>query len=540
MTSHAITVRIAFVTDPFAITPTWVDVSNDLVAFSIKRGRQHQLDRIEAGTASILLKNLHGNYWPNNDGGTYYPEVKLGKRINIRVVYDETTYDEYTGFIRKWNPKWFSRESNLYPGMLVECADLQRNLARAKLNDVVGYIQELSGARVGRVLTVVGWPVADRDIDGGKENMIATGALANVISMEHLFKVQESELGSFFIAGNGNATFQERGSLEAGESQATFGTGNLPIFDPVFPLDDELLYNEIRLTRESGTEQTHSDAASILAHGLRTLSRSGLLLTSDAIVFVYCLYLLARYHAAKMRIKSFTVKPQTSGYESTLWPLVLGLEIGQKVTLVWTEADISGDYFIEGIEHSWDYREGTWITKYQCSDAGQYYYEPDAIEETLRPNAAGDTTELTPVGAATGHECTDEEVADDMTTYVRWTVDGGYSGEDLYNLENASYAAGVINKVTAFWRVKSVGGLPPSADRIIKTNGVEYRESYQYADENWHDITEEMTTNPQTGQPWTWAEVNALQIGIQCAQDLENDWSICTQIYAVVNFTPSW
>ncbi len=81
---------------------------------------------------------------------------------------------------------------------------------------------------------------------------------------------------------------------------------------------------------------------------MRTLARSGLLLVNDTIVYVYCLYLVARYHDVKMRIKSFTVKPQTPGYEEQLWPLVLGLDIGQKITLVWAEASINGDYFIEG------------------------------------------------------------------------------------------------------------------------------------------------------------------------------------------------
>ncbi|GAJ22505.1 unnamed protein product, partial [marine sediment metagenome] len=38
--------------------------------------------------------------------------------------------------------------------------------------------------------------------------------------------------------------------------------------------------------------------------------------------------------------------------------------------------------------------------------------------ETLRPNAAGDETNLTPMGNGANWECVDEAVADEFTTYV--------------------------------------------------------------------------------------------------------------------------
>jgi hypothetical protein len=37
--------RIAFATAPFASTPTWVDVSADLMSLSIKRGRMNEMKR---------------------------------------------------------------------------------------------------------------------------------------------------------------------------------------------------------------------------------------------------------------------------------------------------------------------------------------------------------------------------------------------------------------------------------------------------------------------------------------------------------------
>ncbi len=520
----------------------WDDVSSDLVSFSTKRGRQHQLNRIEAGTATILLKNIHGNYWPNNAGGDYYPEVKIGKRINIRVLYDITTYDEYTGFIRKWTPMWFSQVGNKYPGMLLECADLQRNFARAKMNHA-GYAEELSGTRIGNVLDTIGWPAGDRDIDAGIENMKSTGAMVNVIAMEHLFSVQESELGTLFIQGDGDVVFHERGVLEALSSQATFGTGNLPIFDVEFPLDDESLYNEIRMTREGGSEQTASSAASILEYGLRTLSRTGLLLITDLLVYVYCLYLLARHNDTKMRIKSFTVKPQTPGDEATLWPLVLGLDIGQKVTLVWSEASINDDYFIEGIEHRFDYREGVWVTKYQCSDATQFYFEPDPMEQTIYLDGSGDLDEV----GGDWQDIDDNPDPDDDSTFVYNVEDGPYDDRILGTLESPAYAYGVINKVTIHIRCRATSTASANGycRTCIKTNGVVYLGSTEFLDDtNWHDFTKEYTTNPQTTDPWTWAEVAALQSGMLIYPPLTAGSPVGTtrgtQAKVVINSTPEW
>ena len=78
--------RIAFASEPYAYPPTWTDVSADLISIKTKRGRARQLDRYEAGTATVVLKNFEDNYWENNTGGAYYPNVKLDKRLNIRVT----------------------------------------------------------------------------------------------------------------------------------------------------------------------------------------------------------------------------------------------------------------------------------------------------------------------------------------------------------------------------------------------------------------------------------------------------------------------
>ncbi len=78
-------VRIAFDSDPFDATPIWTNIHADVLSLYTKRGRQHELGRMETGIATVQLLNVAGNYWPLNVGGDYYGKVLPGKKINIRT-----------------------------------------------------------------------------------------------------------------------------------------------------------------------------------------------------------------------------------------------------------------------------------------------------------------------------------------------------------------------------------------------------------------------------------------------------------------------
>ena len=83
MADPTVIVRIAFDTDPMAAVPTWTAVSADVQSIYTKRGRRHELGRMETGIAIIELLNVDGDYWPLNAGGAYFGKVLPGKKINI-------------------------------------------------------------------------------------------------------------------------------------------------------------------------------------------------------------------------------------------------------------------------------------------------------------------------------------------------------------------------------------------------------------------------------------------------------------------------
>jgi hypothetical protein len=159
--------------------------------------------------------------------------------------------------------------------------------------------------------------------------------------------------------------------------------------------------------------------------------------------------------------------------------------------------------------------------------------------ETLRPNAEGDETAITDQYPGEGeHWDKVDEVTSDEDTYVYEYDD--YWVRDLYNLPASSVGAGTINNVTVYmraWASMSVG--VGGAKISIKTAGstVDGPE-VSFANE-WTTYTFSKTwlVNPVTGLAWTWAQINALQIGANIVGYQYEDGVFVTTLYVVVDYT---
>ena len=161
---------------------------------------------------------------------------------------------------------------------------------------------------------------------------------------------------------------------------------------------------------------------------------------------------------------------------------------------------------------------------------------------TLRPNAAGDKTELTTQFPASGEhwDKVDEAVTDEDDTWVR----GGANENqiDLYNLESLPGGVGAISNVALAIRARrsSASAGVSLILHIIKTGGTEY----QHPGGNWSPTTSYDTlsrswaTNPQTGVAWTVDEVNALQAGVLTSNGAMT--SRVTQVYIEVTYTSTF
>ena len=368
-----LSVRVAFASaSPYTDSPTWSTITHDVRYIRTIQGRFHSLDRIEAGTVNIELLNHRGQYWPKNASGDYYPNVLPAKRISVIASYPTvlTPYYLSTAFAESWTPGFLSIGGK-GPIVSLAGADIIKPLSRVLLNDGTGYAQELSGTRVGNVLDDAGWNATERSIDAGQSQMQATGALANVNAMEHLYNVQDSERGLLYQHGSGYIVFQDRiyrlTNATSITPQAVFsdvaGIGEFSYHAFTSIYDDQYIYNDVRITRIGGTEQAVSDAASQSAYGLRGTATTGMLMTTDAEAMNLALDQLSQFKDPYFRIQNITILPQND--PTNLWPLALGLMVSDRITVKLSSAGIDEDYYIEAISHDIDCVNLQWRTTWE-------------------------------------------------------------------------------------------------------------------------------------------------------------------------------
>ena len=154
--------------------------------------------------------------------------------------------------------------------------------------------------------------------------------------------------------------------------------------------------------------------------------------------------------------------------------------------------------------------------------------------ETLRPNGVGVSTGFTGQYPAAGaHWDKVDDVTPDEGTYVCTTTEK----TDLYALQNHS-GSGTINSVTVYVRAKENN---VSADGrlwlALRTHGTNYFGSQNNLTTSWVNYSWVLTTNPNTGLPWTWAEIDALQAGMKGKEYWGMYNVVVTQVYVEVDST---
>ncbi len=163
------------------------------------------------------------------------------------------------------------------------------------------------------------------------------------------------------------------------------------------------------------------------------------------------------------------------------------------------------------------------------------------VTETInyRPNAAGDETGIDEQYPASGEhwDKVDEATHDGDSTYV--ASDSPPWKEDLYNITDHSdqTAGGDINYARVYQVARATdNATQTSAYAHIKTNGVEYNGTEETVTTSYAAYSYQWDNNPQSGSPWTWSEIDALQTGIGLRQPTGGAYTRCTQVYTEVSF----
>jgi len=283
------------------------------------------------------------------------------------LYYSDLSADMKTSLVAWWDN---DEDGN---ATRVDSAGANDLTATASLQSAtIGWDSERSDLRIGRVLDNIGWPSANRDLDTGAATIQALNPVTNTNALTHLQAVGQSENGLIFIQGDGDVEFQNRtarANSPYDTSQATFGedAGEIGYEDMELSYDDSFIYNEVRLTRTGGTEVVAGDVDSQNAYGKRTLSRTGLLNSTDADVLTVAQTLRNAYKDPAQRIEYIIVDPVAN--PTNLWAKVLTYDISTRITVRLNEASLDSEFHIEGIEHRFGPAK-EWKTKWQLSKAG--------------------------------------------------------------------------------------------------------------------------------------------------------------------------
>ncbi len=360
------------------------DGRSDVRSAAVSYGRQYELNRMEAGTAAVAIRNESRDYDPANTSGAHYPNVRPNRKLRLRAVYNSTSYPLFEGFVERWPSSW---EQPTYDEMRITASDGFKVLQRAGVSGQLQAAQ--SGAQINEVLRRALWSETHRAVDTGFFPMAADITAGTVDALSIVQDIADSELGIFFIdhsVDGSPATFHDSQhrwtqtrSINTQETFADDGTGIY--YQDLSPSDDDdNLVNEWNVTSANGTVGNAVDAVSRQRNFPVTSTRSTRLDNPDDAV-VQARSLLLQTTNPALRFDQLVVR-MAAATDSSVWTAALGLAISDKVVVVATPVRSAGgstitrECFVEGI--SWDINPSFWQVSFRLSPLATVPY-PDVV-----------------------------------------------------------------------------------------------------------------------------------------------------------------
>jgi hypothetical protein len=348
-----------------ASTP--VDVTSMLNSVVVRRGRDRILDRHDAGSATAVLSDLTGVLDPDN--GTYSGEVLPMRQLQITAEYSSVVYTLFSGFIEEWDYTYAVGETAAF--VTVTALDAFRLLNLSNVSTVAGASTgDLTGTRIGEILDEISWPASSRDFSAGQTTCQAdTGATRDALTACQT--VTDTEFGAFFVKSNGSLKFMDRDAIITAHAQTPteyVDSGSGIKYEQVsFDIDDVVLANDVTVQRTGGSAQNVSDSASIASFFQRNVSRSGLIMETDADALDQARTILAARKDPSLRIGGITIDAYDNVSDRVTAALTTEMFDPIKVTRTQPGGGtVTRTLSVQGIEHAITPSE--WKTRFSTSE----------------------------------------------------------------------------------------------------------------------------------------------------------------------------
>ena len=391
-----LTIEIAFDSNPLDTSPSFTDISAFVRSFDVKRGRNNELGQFPAGTLQVVLSNADNRFNPTNTSSPYFDssagktKIQPLKRIRVKAVYDSISYTIFEGFLDTIPVQYPANGSD--STVILTATDAFRLFQQSTIQgrgfrvglsgfSEVGqstrlgmtFTNELSSARVTKILDAFGFPSDRRDVQTGTLQVGTQQITDNVLTA--LQECETAENAQFFISADGKATFRNRdyrlSNTKAINVQSTFSNdgSNLPYVDVGLSFDDQEIVNIYEWTREGGTTQYIADTDSVLNYGAFDNAQTTINI-SDTNVASLIAQKVAETSQPIVRFNNLVVNPREN---TLLWTQALGREFGDRIKVKVVNPDgssLEDEVLIESIQHSVIASSQTWRWSVTLSPAG--------------------------------------------------------------------------------------------------------------------------------------------------------------------------
>lgn len=351
-----------------------VDITDMVYRTSVRRGRLRILSNFEVGTASVTLFDPDSWFSPQNTASPYYGKLVPLRKIQIWADIELSGIDYrfyiFSGYITSYDTGFYVG-TDATASVTLQCADgfrLLNNVSTGTAPVPGCTAGQLSGVRVEELLDFAGFPGSMRQIEPGDSTMQADpGGQRSILAA--IQTVEQSEFGAFYMSPVGGAKFLSRTTIsELADSPArtysdTGAPDTIKYSDLDFAYDDQLILNDVTVTKLGGIPQTVEDAPSILRYFTKSGQRNDILVETNQEANDQARTLIAARKNAELRIDSMTlnlsdpdaVARNVAALRADIYTLVnieKSMPGGSTVTR---------ELFVQGVQH--DVTPSTWTTK---------------------------------------------------------------------------------------------------------------------------------------------------------------------------------
>jgi hypothetical protein len=317
------------------------DITDRVNRVSITRGASSPLFSARTPPAARWSVQL------NNEDRQFDPSFPFGFGSNVvpgrRIKVQSNGITIVDGQVEDWNLEYSPSGRSV---AVIDASDSLASLAAIELDAFTATASQLPGARINAVLDRPEVAFThNRNIDTGVSTLQGDTVADGTNVAAYLQTVARSDYGTLFAGRDGRVTFKDRHS-NAGLTALLFDDTGAGIGFQSIELQygSELLFNRVVIERVGGTAQTKDDTTSQAAYRIRTLSQSGLLLSSDQLAEDLADFLVSTLAEPRIRVTSLTV--ELAALSQAQQDQVLALDLTSPVDVTFTPNGVGEPTFL--------------------------------------------------------------------------------------------------------------------------------------------------------------------------------------------------